>query len=96
MDEIFQQDNNLVIRFPKGKQYQHGEARDSVIAGDPSLSLNPVSVILVYKTRLEKVPGNESQLLFPALASNKQGDRCLDKPPSYDSVRNQFKTLIKK
>ena len=41
------------------------------------------------------MPGNESHLLFPALASSKQGDRCLDKPASYDSVRNQFNTLIK-
>ena len=43
----------------------------------------------------ERVAGNKSHLLFPALASSKQGDRCHDKPSSYDSVRNQFKTLIK-
>ena len=87
--------NNLVVRFPKGKQYQYRETRDSIIAGDPNLPINPLSVILSYKTLLERMPGNKSHLLFPALASSMQGDRCLNRLASYDSVRNQFKILIK-
>ena len=44
--DIRQEGNNIIVCFPKGKQYQCGEARYAVIAGDPSLAINPVSVIL--------------------------------------------------
>ena len=66
-----------------------------MIVGDPSLAINPVSVILEYKALLKKVPANESHLLFPALASSKTGIRSLNKPATYDCVQNQFKALVK-
>ena len=67
----------------------------AVITGDSTLMINPVHVIEVYMSRLEGVSGNKSRLLFPALTSSSKGDLSLDKPASYDSVLNQFKSLVK-
>ena len=66
----------------------------AVITGDSTLMINPVQVIEVYMSGLEVVSGNKSRLLFPALASSSKGDLSLDKPASYDSVLNQFKSLV--
>ena len=45
-EDIQQEGNNIIVCFTKGKQYQYGEARHAVITGDPSLPINPVTVIL--------------------------------------------------
>ena len=91
-EDIRQEGNNIIVCFPKGKQYQYGEATHTVIVRDPSPDINPVSVILEYKALLKKVSGNESHLLFPALASSKTGIRSLNKPTSLTSALNWFCT----
>ena len=35
----------MVVVYPKGKQYQYGEARESVMLSQPGLEVNPVVVV---------------------------------------------------
>ena len=84
---------DLIVTFKKGKNFQHGEARRSVIAGQPG-SFNPVTVILSYMERLGKVDKSPDGFLFPALRSTSKGDGVLPRPASYNSVMRQFKEAV--
>lgn len=95
LEQVSREGDNLVILFKKGKNFQFGEARMSVISGDKDAVINPVDVICQYMDRLREVKGNSSGLLFPALRSTCKGDSSLDKPASYSAVLNQFKSIIK-
>ena len=83
----------LKVIFRKGKTYQHGEARNSVIASQPG-PLNPVTVILMYMDRLAMVDKAVDGFLFPALRSTTSGDSVLARPASYRSVLRQFKEVV--
>ena len=91
--QISKDKGDLVVTFRKGKTYQFGEARQSVVAGQPGL-LNPVKVISAYTDRLKSVSKVADCLLFPALRSSARGDAVLDRPASYESVLKQFKAVV--
>ena len=95
MGDMHRDGDNLIVMCPKGKTYQFSESRMADITGNATLMINPVQVIRVYMSRLEGVSGNKSRLLFPNLTSSSKGDLSLDKPASYDSVLNQFKSLVR-
>ena len=95
VSQVLKDGGNLIVMFPKGKNYQYGESRMAIITGDSTLMINPVRVINVYMSRLEGVAGNKGGLLFSALASSSKDDLSLDKPASYDTVLKQFKSLVK-
>ena len=95
MGDMHRDGDNLIVMFPKGKTYQFSESRMADITGNATLMINPVQVIRVCMSRLEGVSGNKSRLLFPNLTLSSKGDLSLDKPASYDSVLNQFKSLVR-
>ena len=84
---------DLLVTFKKGKNFQFGEARKSVIAGQPGPK-NPVTVILSYMDRLATVDKSVDGFLFPALRSTSAGDSVLARPASYNSVLRQFKEVV--
>ena len=84
---------DLLVTFKKRKKFQFGEARKSVIAGQPGPK-NPVTVILSYMDRLATVDKSVDGFLFPALRSTSAGDSVLARPASYDSVLRQFKEVV--
>ena len=92
--QVSKEGHNLLIMFEKGKTYQMGEARLSVMAGRPDTAFDPVKVVLAYIDRLSKTPGNKKGLLFPALHSSAKGDRALEKPATYKAVLRQFKEIL--
>ena len=56
--------------------------------------VNPVDVIFQYMDRLKRVKRNSKWFLFPALQSTSKGDSSLEKPASYNSVLDQFKSIL--
>ena len=95
MSQITFEGSDLVVSFTKGKTYQYGEARSSVIAGQPQLAINPVEVVKQYVARLGRVQGQgEGGLLFPSFRCTSLGYSALDKAASYDCVNNQFKEAV--
>ena len=84
---------DLAVNFLKGKNFQYGEARRSVIASQPGL-LNPVRVILAYMVRLAEVDKSSDGFLFPALRVTTRGESVLPRPASYESVLRQFKEAV--
>ena len=94
VEQVTREQGNLLVLFGKGKNYQFGECRLSVVAGQPGAALDPVEVISEYMARLEEVTGNSKGFLFPALRSNAKGDTSLDKPASYSAVLKQFKAVV--
>ena len=94
VEQVTREQGNLLVLFGKGKNFQYGESRLSVIAGQPGAALDPVEVISEYMARLEAVTGNTKGFLFPALRSNAKCDSSLDKPASYSAVLNQFKAVV--
>ena len=93
MSQVKKIQGDLLVTFKKGKNFQYGEARKSVIAAQPG-SKNPVSVILSYMDRLATVDKSVDGFLFPALRSTTNGDSVLARPASYDSVLRQFKEIV--
>ena len=91
--QIVKDKEDLIVTFKKGKTYQMGEARTSVLAGQPGL-LNPVKVISIYMDRLKAAHKLTDCFLFPALRSSAAGDSILDGLASYESVLKQFKLLL--
>ena len=91
--QVKKSQGDLLVTFKKGKNFQYGEARKSVIAGQPGPK-NPVSVILSYMDRLATVDKSIDGFLFPALRSTTNGDSVLARPASYDSVLRQFKEVL--
>ena len=88
-------EQDLVIDFLKGKQYQHGEARLGMMPQQPNLVLDPTRVLRVYVARLEIVfHVSKNSWLFPSFSSFKGQLRVLAKAASYDCVRRQFKTEV--
>ena len=93
VEQVQEVGGDLVVVFKKGKTYQMGNARKSVI---PSLQevearLDPVQVIKVYMNRLTKMNGgNLSGWLFPALRVVQRREVVLDKAATYHCVRKQF------
>jgi len=79
------EESDVVVNFPKGKQYQFGEARSAVIS--------ETSVILLLKAYIKKLkaldPGN--QILFPSLRQVGKNTKLLQHTATYDCVRKQFK-----
>ena len=95
MSQVKSENGDLVILFAKGKTYQFGESRMSVIGGQPQLAINPVVVVQSYMDRLREEAGqSEDGLLFPAFRCTTSGYSVLDKPASYDCVRKQFKDML--
>ena len=93
--DILEEEEDLVVIYPKGKQYQYGEARESVMLSQPSLEVNPVEVVKEYLRRLSELH-NISGLLFPSFRCIGKKLRVLKKEASYDCVLNQFKTYARK
>ena len=92
--QVVEDGPDLVVTFKKGKQYQFGESRTSVMAGAPEIdNLDPVSVVKSYMALLvEKVGRNPDQFLFPVLT----GKSAWRKPASYSVVRSQFKFWMRR
>ena len=85
--------DDLAVNFLKGKNYQYGEARRSVIASQPGV-LNPVRVISAYMDRLAVVDKSLDGFLFPALRVTTRGECVLPRPASYESVLRKFKEAV--
>lgn len=97
VSQVKTENGDLVISFEKGKTYQYGESRMSVIGGQPQLAINPVVVVQSYMDRLKKEAGQgKDGLLFPSFRCTTSGYSVLDMPASYDCVRNQFKEVLVK
>ena len=88
--DILEEGADLVVVYPKGKQYQYGEARESVMLSQPGLEVNPVVVVKSYLRRLFEL-GNVGGLLFPSFRYSGKKLVVLEKEASYDCVLNQFK-----
>ena len=95
MEQVTSQRDYLIVTFKKGKTYQFGEARMSIITSKTEAVVNPVEVICRYMNRLGKVQGNSKGFLFPALRSTNKGDSSLNEPATYKTVLDQFKSIIK-
>ena len=91
--QVTKDKGDLLVMFAKGKTYQFGEARMSVVSGQAG-SLDPVKVISLYMDRLREVNKGLDSRLFPALRSTAAGDMVLDRPASYRSVLKQFKLIL--
>ena len=79
---VVEEDGSFVVNFPKGKQYQFGEARMSVILSQPQLPINPVIVLKQYLARLDAL--SKAKWLFPSLKCVGKKVVAVDKPVSYD------------
>ena len=88
---------DVVITFSKGKTYQFGEARQSVMPGisTEAEAVTPVGVLKGYVDRLKLIEGNKSLWLFPGLRMVKGELVSLNKPASYDAVAKDFKKVVK-
>ena len=95
VEDVVEEDNDLVVNFMKGKQYQFGESRTAVILDQPQLEVNPVMVIKYYLGKLLEF-GEASQLLFPALRCRGKKVVVLSYAASYDCVLRQFKSYAEK
>ena len=82
--------NDLAVNFNKGKQYQFGECRTSMVVGQTFGGQNPVAIIREFMKRLKMTSG-EGEWLFPALKRKGKMILKLNAPASYDSLSNQFK-----
>ena len=82
--------NDLAVNFNKGKQYQFGECRTSMVVGQKFGGQNPVFIIREYIKRL-KLTNGEGEWLFPALKRKGKKIFKLNAPASYDSLSGQFK-----
>ena len=91
--QVTKDKGDLLVKFAKGKTYQFGEARMSVVAGQTG-PLDPVKVISIYMDKLRAVDKSLYGRLFPALRSTAAGDVVLDRPASYRSVLKQFKLVV--
>ena len=85
--------DDLVVLFPKGKQYQFGEARESVILSQPHLEFNPVEILRQYLGRIKTF--SNVKWLFPALKCRGKKVGLADVPVSYDCLLKQFKKFAK-
>ena len=93
--QIMEKEQDLVVTFAKGKQYQFGESRTSVMAGSSSKNarLDPVGVVKIYMRKLKEQGGlSLNQKLFPVLT----GKMAFDQPASYGAVRSQFKYWVRR
>ena len=95
MEQVTSERDYLIDMFKKGKTYQFGEARMSVISSRTEAAVNPVEVICCYMNRLEKVKGNLKGFLLPALRSTNKDDFSLNEPATYKAVLDQFKSIVK-
>lgn len=95
VEDIVEEDEDIVVNFPKGKQYQYGESRAAVILDQPQLKINPVFVIKFYLRKLQEL-GKGSQLLFPALRTRGKKVGLLNFAASYDCVLKQFRKYAEK
>ena len=86
--------SGLVIDFLKGKQYQHGECRMSVMPAQDQLKIDPVQVVKTYTRRLKNMGAEDGSHLFPCLAFKSGSLRIMSQPATYDCVRKQFKKAI--
>ena len=93
VNHLEEEGDDLVVLFPKGKQYQFGEARESVILSQPHLDLNPVEILRHYLGRIKTF--SNVKLLFPALKCRGRKVGLSDVPVSYDCVLKQFKRFAK-
>ena len=78
------------VNFPKGKQYQMGEARSSIIVDQPQLSISLVKVLKFYTKKLKSFKAS-NDILFPSVRVSGSSTTILQHAASYDCVRNQFK-----
>ena len=82
--------NDLAVNFNKGKQYQYGECRTSIVVGQMFEEQNPVTIIREYIRRL-KMTNGDGEWLFPALKRRGKKILKLNAPVTYDSLSVQFK-----
>ena len=87
---------DVVVTFAKGKTYQMGEARKSVIPGGSQSKgmVSPISVIQAYLARLKNLGGNDGNWLFPGLINRRGTVLSLNVPASYDAVARDFKVVV--
>ena len=89
ISHLVNDEDDLVVVFPKGKQYQFGEARESVVMNQPYLQFNPVAILKQYLVLIKRY--DNAKWLFPALRCRGRKIVLLDNPVSYDCVLKQFK-----
>ena len=94
LNQVYKEGGNLTVKFEKGKNYQWGQARVSVVSTHPNGPVNPVEVIDVYMNKVKQLKNNSKGFLFPALRSSPSQVSSLDKPASYNAVAAQFKLLL--
>lgn len=83
--------NHCVVTFKKGKTYQYGENRTSVIADKPGGTFNPRDILTTYLLRLKSEGrGEKEDFLFPNLGGKKK------RPASHPTVLSQFRKLLEK
>ena len=87
--QLVLEENRCIVQFRKGKTYQFGENRTSVIENRAGESLNPLSLIRGYVARLQvQEMGKDDDFLFPNLV--KKGAAI-----SYEAARDQFRKGLK-
>ena len=87
---------DVVVTFRKGKTYQMGEARKSVMPGGSQGrgQVTPISVLKAYLARLKDLGSNEENWLFPGLINRRGTLVSLNEPASYEAVARDFKKVI--
>ena len=91
-NQLETQGGNLHILFQKGKCYQYGENRSSVIADRPDMEFNPKLLLEEYLSRLrESGQGEGNDYLFPNMSRKKSKE-----PASYPAVLKQFRYFLEK
>jgi integrase len=91
--QVKEEDGKFVVDFLKGKQYQFGEARLSMMPGQPHLPVDPVAVLRAYLARLVGMGAGRDTWLFPAFSCSTGGGGMVivDQPASYNCVLKQLK-----
>ena len=93
--DVFKEEELWIANFPKGKQYQYGEAREGVLVSQPKMRVNPTEVVRFYKEKIQSIAAEDS-FLFPSLRCRGKKVVVLDHAASYDCVLKQFKFFAKK
>ena len=92
IDSLEEYGSDLVVNFPKGKTYQYGECRESVILTQSFGEENPVLIIKSYLSRLNSSE-KRGNWLFPAIECKGKKIMILDEPVSYDALARQLKSF---
>ena len=88
--DIVKEGLDILVLFPKGKQFQFGEARTGMMPSMNQLAVNPVQVLMVYIEKLLLLT-NEESFLFPAFQRVGNSLQVVDRAANYESVLHQFR-----